>query len=133
MPFTGDTRAGRSPESGARSLLSSWLPGPASPSETDNPSSTPSKSLRNNMTPLNTNASPNTSRFAFISSSISALTKSATSPTRKAKHDDELLNMNIHDALFPPSASPAGSRDAFSPAAFKNLEMTAVALLTNRA
>ncbi|EEY22622.1 conserved hypothetical protein [Verticillium alfalfae VaMs.102] len=130
MPFTGDTRAGRSPESGARSLLSSWLPGPASPSEMDNPSSTPSKSLRNNMTPLNTNASPNTSRFAFISSSLSALTKSATSPTRKAKHDDELLNMNIHDALFPPSASPAGSRDAFSPASFKNLEMTAVALLT---
>ncbi|KAL9941264.1 hypothetical protein ACHAO5_009173, partial [Verticillium nonalfalfae] len=130
MPFTGDTRAGRSPESGARSLLSSWLPGPASPSEMDNPSSTPSKSLRNNMTPLNTNASTNTSRFAFISSSFSALTKSATSPTRKAKHDDELLNMNIHDALFPPSASPAGSRDAFSPASFKNLEMTAVALLT---
>ncbi|KAM0285333.1 hypothetical protein ACHAQH_001522 [Verticillium albo-atrum] len=82
------------------------------------------------MTPLNTTTSPNTSRFAFISSSISALAKSATSPNRKTKHDDELLKLNIHDALFPPSASPAVSRDAFSPAAFKNLEMTATALLT---
>ncbi|KAM0334174.1 hypothetical protein ACHAQA_001194 [Verticillium albo-atrum] len=83
------------------------------------------------MAPLNTTTtSPGTSRFAFISSSISALAKSATSPTRKVKHDDELLNLNIQDALFPPSASPAGPRDAFSPAAFKNLEMTATALLT---
>ncbi|KAL2262615.1 hypothetical protein VTK26DRAFT_702 [Humicola hyalothermophila] len=51
--------------------------------------------------------------------------------------DDELCNLNIEAALFPhhassssSSSSPTSPRDPFSPAAFKNLHMNAVGLLT---
>jgi hypothetical protein len=59
-------------------------------------------------------------------SAISRFTSSPTSPTRI--DDDEICNLNIEAALFPPG-SPT-SRDPFSPAAFKNLQTNAVGLLT---
>ncbi|KAK1598703.1 uncharacterized protein LY79DRAFT_665848 [Colletotrichum navitas] len=68
--------------------------------------------------------SPSTSRFAFFSSPFSKNTQPQVDPTQ----DEELLSLDIQNALFPPS-SPT-SRDAFSPAAFKNLEATAIGLLT---
>ncbi|KAK2004819.1 hypothetical protein LX36DRAFT_563507 [Colletotrichum falcatum] len=69
-------------------------------------------------------ASPSTSRFAFFSSPFSKNTQPQVDP----KQDEELLSLDIQNALFPPS-SPT-HRDAFSPAAFKNLEAAAVGLLT---
>jgi hypothetical protein len=42
--------------------------------------------------------------------------------------DDELYNLNVEAALFPPG-SPS-DRDAFSPSAFKNLQTNAVGLLS---
>ncbi|KAH7349418.1 hypothetical protein B0T11DRAFT_332498 [Plectosphaerella cucumerina] len=147
MPLTGDSRgAGQSPTS--RGILSGWLPG--APSEASRalrsrgsislpagqtPSKTPRSQSSQQTTPTNktTAASPNGSRFGFISSSLSALTKGsgAQSPSRDTAgdEDDHLLNLNIEQALFPP-ASPGGSRDPFSPASYKNLEMAATSLIS---
>lgn len=53
--------------------------------------------------------------------------KGRTSATTAANQDDELLNLDIQAALFP--SGPPSDRDTFSPAAFKNLQMTAMGLL----
>lgn len=53
---------------------------------------------------------------------LKALASPAVSP-----YDDELINMDIEAALFPQGAPTDG--EAFSPAAFKNLQQTATGLL----
>lgn len=77
------------------------------------------------------------SRFmSAISSRFNPTTP--TSPATMATTDpnldnDELYNLNIEAALFPhhpTSPSPSSPRDPFSPAAFKNLHMNAVGVLT---
>ncbi|KAI9167487.1 hypothetical protein HJFPF1_03615 [Paramyrothecium foliicola] len=68
----------------------------------------------------------NSSRFGFFTSSMSALKGLTSSPTATIQ-DDELLNLDIQAALFP--SGPPSDRDTFSPAAFKNLQMTATGLL----
>ncbi|ROT40361.1 hypothetical protein SODALDRAFT_321729 [Sodiomyces alkalinus F11] len=146
MPFTGDNRTAHTLESASRGMLAGWLPG--SPSSTDaevsiplSRSSTvsPSTFSRIGRTPNasrqsqnSKNApSPSTSRFAFLSS-LSSLTKSTPAPAEYDEQSDQdgLLSLNIQEALFPDVSSPTGPRDAFSPAAFKNLEAAATALLT---
>ncbi|KZL87173.1 hypothetical protein CI238_07953 [Colletotrichum incanum] len=141
MPLTGDSKSGgRSSDAGRGGILSGWL-GTGSPNTVENspkgqaarrnentPEGTPASRLRRRQTgstettPKGT--SPSTSRFAFFSSPFA---KNAQT-TVDSKQDEELLSLNIQEALFPPS-SPT-HRDAFSPAAFKNLEATAVGLLT---
>lgn len=68
---------------------------------------------------------PNSSRFSFITSRMAAL-KALASPV-VASPDDELATMDIEAALFPQGAPADG--EAFSPAAFKNLQQTATGLL----
>lgn len=74
------------------------------------------------------------SRFSFLSSPMSALSRLTQSPAQPASgggggdSGDELSNLNLDAALFP-SASPS-DRDAFSPAAFKNLQTNAAGLLS---
>ncbi|KAK1975117.1 hypothetical protein LZ30DRAFT_606415 [Colletotrichum cereale] len=142
MPFTGDSKSGgRSSDAGRGGILSGWL-GAGSPSTPENnsakdqaagrngnaPEGTPANGPRKGQTAYTETApkgtSPSTSRFAFFSSPFAKNTQPQVDP----KEDEELLSLNIQDALFPPS-SPT-HRDAFSPAAFKNLQATAVGLLT---
>ncbi|WYZ40413.1 hypothetical protein EsH8_IV_000754 [Colletotrichum jinshuiense] len=143
MPLTGDNRSGKSSDAGRGGILSGWLKGSISSatgaentspknqaSKTNNstPEGTPSARSRRrptssvDLTPKAT--SPSASRFPFFSSPFSKSSQEQADP----KQDEELLMLNIQEALFPPS-SPT-HRDAFSPAAFKNLEATAVGLLS---
>ncbi|KAK3692912.1 hypothetical protein B0T22DRAFT_419886 [Podospora appendiculata] len=66
-----------------------------------------------------------TTASRFMSAISSRFTPAPSSPML----DDELCNLDIEAALFPPM-SPLADRDAFSPAAFKNLQSNAVGLLT---
>ncbi|KAK0623145.1 hypothetical protein B0T14DRAFT_426150 [Immersiella caudata] len=120
MPFTGDNRSTArldNPKTG----FAGWFSGSAA----STPDATPTKLRRNT-----TNASPGdpstpknaASRFMSVLSS--RFTPAPTSPIV----DDELTNLNLEVALFPPG-SPT-DRDPFSPAAFKNLQMNALGLLT---
>ncbi|KAF9874037.1 hypothetical protein CkaCkLH20_08409 [Colletotrichum karsti] len=140
MPLTGDNRSGKSPDAARGGILSGWLGGSGASNNTQGTSTTaqankmsdndadvtPSRLQRRataDQTSKAKGTSPATSRFAFFSSPFSKNTQPVD-----PKQDEELLTLNIQEALFPP-ASPT-HRDAFSPAAFKNLEATAVGLLT---
>ncbi|KAI6360543.1 hypothetical protein MCOR31_009057 [Pyricularia oryzae] len=75
--------------------------------------------------------SPASSRFSFIASGMSAissrLTQSSLSPSAKPNQPrDDLSSLNVEAALFSGGAPAAG--DTFSPAAYKNLQVNAVAL-----
>ncbi|KAG5992243.1 hypothetical protein E4U52_002949 [Claviceps spartinae] len=70
-------------------------------------------------------STPCPSRFSFFNmSGLKGLT--ATNPVSMPK-DDELINMDINAALFSSESLTKG--EAFSPAAFKNLQMNATGLL----
>lgn len=99
------------------------------------PDSTPPSRMRksvtsttDSLTPKNASAT-SPSRFALLTSSMSATLSRLTQPTTSpaTSMDDEILNLNIEAALFP-SGSPT-DRDVFSPAAFKNLQANATGLL----
>ncbi|KAK0646275.1 hypothetical protein B0T16DRAFT_458211 [Cercophora newfieldiana] len=129
MPFTGDGRGTArldSPKSGLAGWFSGTAAGTALGMSTEStPDATPTKLRRNT-----TNASsgdpttPKNAASRFMSVLSSRFTPQPTSPIV----DDELSNLNIEAALFPPN-SPT-DRDPFSPAAFKNLQMNALGLLT---
>ncbi|KAH7326388.1 hypothetical protein B0I35DRAFT_405638 [Stachybotrys elegans] len=76
-------------------------------------------------------ASPASSRFAFLASPMSAFKSFASSPSSAPSdvdfQNDELMYLDIEAALFP--YGQPSERDAFSPAAFKNLQMNATGLL----
>ncbi|KAK0732798.1 hypothetical protein B0T21DRAFT_412954 [Apiosordaria backusii] len=83
-------------------------------------------------TPAN-NGGTMTSRFmsAFTSRFTTPTTPTTSVSNMDAAANDELLNLNIETALFPPTSPSAGTdRDSFSPAAFKNFQMNAIGLLT---
>lgn len=134
MPLTGDGRNGKadSPRGG----LAGWLSGNSSPggpgaddrppagSRDATPDVTPTRPRRSTTA---SSAEPTkrviTSTASRFMSAISRFAQAPTSPTV----DDELCNMNIEAALMVPT-TPSG--EAFSPAAFKNLQMNAIGLLT---
>ncbi|EGR45984.1 uncharacterized protein TRIREDRAFT_123321 [Trichoderma reesei QM6a] len=72
-------------------------------------------------------SSVRSSALSFIASRMPAMKALAPAPVVVSKSDDELLNLNIEASLFPNGAPPDGQ--AFSPAAFKNLQQTATGLL----
>ncbi|KAL6889832.1 hypothetical protein HDV57DRAFT_344627 [Trichoderma longibrachiatum] len=72
-------------------------------------------------------SSVRSSALSFIASRMPAMKALAPAPVVVSKSDDELLNLNIEASLFPNGAPPEGQ--AFSPAAFKNLQQTATGLL----
>ncbi|PTB74229.1 hypothetical protein M440DRAFT_1393341 [Trichoderma longibrachiatum ATCC 18648] len=76
-------------------------------------------------------SSVRSSALSFIASRMPAMKALAPAPVVVSKSDDELLNLNIEASLFPNGAPPEGQ--AFSPAAFKNLQQTATGLLKNPA
>ncbi|KAK4455838.1 hypothetical protein QBC34DRAFT_2345 [Podospora aff. communis PSN243] len=120
MPLTGDNRSTArldSPKTG----FAGWFSGAAA----STPDATPTK-LRRNTTNASSGdpATPKNAASRFMSVLSSRFTATPTSPIV----DDELTNLNIEAALFPPG-SPT-DRDPFSPAAFKNLQMNALGLLT---
>lgn len=69
-------------------------------------------------------SSASASRFSFFSMPTLKNTKSTAVAVPK---DDELINLDIDSALFPAGVPSEG--EAFSPAAFKNLQMNATGLL----
>ncbi|KAI1128087.1 hypothetical protein F5Y10DRAFT_265530 [Nemania abortiva] len=119
MPLTGDRRGGNSP--GRPS-------GRSTPVEYDAASfsyqpRTPATAA--DTTPKSAAAQ---SRLGFLASSVSAFTSRMTSPTQTpTRTDDELCDLDIEAALYPASAPLDG--DAFSPAAYKNLQTNAAGLL----
>ena len=117
MPYTGDGRKANTPKSG----LVSWFGSNAAAS----PDSTPTR-LRSN-TAVGA-ADPSTPKNNVASRFMSALSSRFTPVSTSPIVDDDLCSLNIEAALFPPG-SPS-DRDSFSPAAFKNLQMNALGLLT---
>ncbi|KAI0445024.1 hypothetical protein F4803DRAFT_560502 [Xylaria telfairii] len=126
MALTGDRRGGNSPGrfGGRRSGAST------PPRDHD----TTSSSSHQTRSPVDTTPKSATqSRLGFLASSVTAFTSRMTSPTQPpvAPTDDELCDLDIEAALFPaPLSSPLDSNgDAFSPAAYKNLQANATGLL----
>ncbi|TPX14300.1 uncharacterized protein E0L32_005496 [Thyridium curvatum] len=153
MSFTGDARRsarGADGGAGGKGGLAGWFSGtptgspsraergtpgsrsPSSPTRNLSPEGTPTKSARGTNAAASDSVTPTPasakSRFAFLTSSMSAtlsrLTQAPTSPTI----GDELIDLNIEAALFPQGAPT--ERDTFSPAAFKNLQANATGVLT---
>ncbi|KAI0873067.1 hypothetical protein GGS24DRAFT_465042 [Hypoxylon argillaceum] len=125
MPLTGDRGGGNSP-----GRFGGRLSGRSTPVEYD----TSSLSQHTRTAVDTTPKSAAQSRLGFLASSVSAFTSRMTSPTQApARTDDELCDLDIEAALFPPSSplSPldSSSSDAFSPAAYKNLQANATGLL----
>ncbi|KAI0808422.1 hypothetical protein GGR55DRAFT_680113 [Xylaria sp. FL0064] len=125
MPLTGDGRGGNSP-----GRLGGRRSGTSTPqSEYSDASPFSYQPAR---TPVDTTPKSTTqSRFGFLASSVSAFTSRMTSPTQTpaARTDDELCDLDIEAALFPAISSPLEGSDAFSPAAYKNLQANATGLL----
>ncbi|KAI0426149.1 hypothetical protein F5Y09DRAFT_75379 [Xylaria sp. FL1042] len=124
MPLTGDGRGGNSP-----GRLGGWRSGASTPPGERNDASPFSHQAAR--TPDTTPKSTTQSRFGFLASSVSAFTSRMTSPTQvpAARTDDELCDLDIEAALFPAVSSPLEGSDAFSPAAYKNLQANATGLL----
>jgi hypothetical protein len=115
---------------GGERRRSNWFARGNTPSAEDHGQENALATMRTGQPSTPQNISPSTSsRFGFFSSSVSALKGLSASPTTMttANNDDQLINLDIQAALFP-SGSPS-DRDTFSPAAFKNLQMTATGLL----
>lgn len=120
MSFTGDKRPSRqrekSPARGDQPGDDSTLSAEAATSPDTTPGSQPTTTPDSGGSPANTQ-----SRFGFLS----ALTNRWSSqPVITPQVEEELLNMNIETALY-----PSGTPDAFSPAAYKNLQANATGLL----
>ncbi|KAK3940365.1 hypothetical protein QBC46DRAFT_288544 [Diplogelasinospora grovesii] len=138
MPLTGDGRGGNG-RVDSRGGLAGWLSGTAAASALGinvsrevTPDTTPTR-LRRGVTASPSTAGPSsvprtnnvtTTASRFISAISSRFAQTPTSHTL----DDELYNLNVEAALFPPG-SPTADRDPFSPAAFKNLQANATGLL----
>ncbi|KAK8872745.1 hypothetical protein PGQ11_003259 [Apiospora arundinis] len=128
MAYTGDGRKGSRRESGiAGSVRGSSTP---PPEETHSPDTTPKS--RQGLTPMATtpknvtSTATTQSRFGFLSSLTNRLS-GQPSPAQQAQIEDELLNMNVEAALYPAGSPTDG--EAFSPAAYKNLQANATGLL----
>jgi hypothetical protein len=101
-----------------------------SPSRASTPDTTPTRLRKSQTTAFDvptpkSNAS-STGRFAFLASSMSAISR-FTQGSASPGPDDELAGIDVEAALFP--AGPPTDRDTFSPAAFKNLQANATGLL----
>ncbi|KUI65337.1 hypothetical protein VM1G_01019 [Cytospora mali] len=107
-------------------------PMPQEPASEDNPSpeTTPKRLVRSQTAgPIETaskTAAPAPAPAPARMSLLSMFTRNAPTEVTPAEHE-ELLSMKIEEALFP-AGSPTG-KDAFSPAAYKNLQQQATGLL----
>lgn len=96
------------------------------------PETTPKRLVRSQTadpteaTPKNAAPAPATAPAPARLSLLSMFTRNEPVAVTSEEHD-ELLNMKVEEALFP--AGPPTGKDAFSPAAYKNLQQQATGLL----
>ena len=155
MPFTGDGRASGGKLDSPKGGFAGWLSGtaagsalgissspampPSAPSRgasaidsqgVSTAENTPTK-LRRSTSSAFDSTTPKSAVTATASRFMSAISSRFNQGNNASNGplDDELCDLDVEVALFPPT-SPLGDRDAFSPAAFKNLQANAVGLLT---
>ncbi|KAI1117056.1 hypothetical protein F5Y14DRAFT_404658 [Nemania sp. NC0429] len=116
MPLTGDRRGGNSP-----GRFGGRLSGRSTP-PVDHDTAFPSNHGRAPVDTTPKSAAP--SRLGFLASFTSRMASPTQSPART---DDELCDLDVEAALFPASTPLDG--EAFSPAAYKNLQANATGLL----
>ena len=137
MPYTGDSRPRASPGSSPASRMpprtalrsspsAEGLSAPTVGSSDVTPARLPT-AHPDGVSPSPTAVSPGGSRFSLFTSSISRIKGFTSTTAPQPPPDDNLLDLEIESALFP--AGLPSDRDAFSPASFKNLQMTATGLL----
>lgn len=121
MPLTGDGRGGNSP-----GRFGGRLSGRSTP-PVDNDTTPSSHHTRASVDTTPKSAAP--SRLSFLASSVSVFTSRMASPMQSPARttDDELCDLDVEAALFPISSPLDG--EAFSPAAYKNLQTNATGLL----
>lgn len=130
MGLTGEGRKSRKDLAEAQTLGSTDMSQPqkAVSEGCPSPETTPKRLVRTSTAGPADNA-PKSAGPATAPSRLSLLTMfSRPPPALTAEMHDELLSLNVEEALFPPG-TPA-TKDAFSPAAFKNLQTQATGLLT---
>lgn len=130
MGLTGEGRKTRKDLAEAQTLGSTDMSQPpkAVSEGCPSPETTPKRLVRTSTAGPADNA-PKSAGPATAPSRLSLLTMfSRPPPAVTAEMHDELLSLNVDEALFPPG-TPA-TKDAFSPAAFKNLQTQATGLLT---
>lgn len=130
MGLTGEGRKTRKELAESQTLGSTDMlqPQKAVSEGCPSPETTPKRLVRTSTAGPADNA-PKSAGPATAPSRLSLLTMfSRPPPAVTAEMHDELLSMNVDEALFPPG-TPA-TKDAFSPAAFKNLQTQATGLLT---
>lgn len=136
MPYTGEGRSGPRGDTPKGGGLTGWFN--MSSTQEDNhhtPNTTPTQLRRRPTTTSHPTTPKNNTAASRFMSALSSKFTGTTTPSTPASPliDDEICTLNIEAALFPPTStptSPTSSRDTFSPAAFKNLEMNALGLLT---
>ncbi|KAL8303580.1 hypothetical protein RB600_007167 [Gaeumannomyces tritici] len=141
MPLTGDGRL----RNGGKGALVGWFSSAASDANVasgiptiatpNDEMATPLRRTRSSISTesqqASSSSSPAPSRFGFLSAISSALSTQTLTPTGSPNRnatgdkDDEILAMDVEAALFPGGLPVAG--EAFSPSAFKNLQMNATA------
>ena len=107
------------------------MPSETAPEDSPSPETTPKTLVRSQTAGPTETTSKNAAASAPAPapakmSLLSMFTRNAPTTVTDAEHE-ELLNMKIEEALFP-AGSPTG-KDAFSPAAYKNLQQQATGLL----
>lgn len=144
MPYTGEGRSGPRGDTPKGGGLTGWfnntaassMLGMSSAQDDDHhtPNTTPTQLRRRPTTTSHPTTPKNNTAASRFMSALSSKFTGTTAPSTPASPliDDEICTLNIEAALFPPTSTPTSptSRDTFSPAAFKNLEMNAVGLLT---
>lgn len=125
MAFTGDRRPS-APDGISRNRLNDWFGlGIVPESEQSTFSKPPLTRSRSVASQGGRTASFSAnSRFAMFANPVSAF-KERTTPAPQSE-GDELMDLDIQSALLPTTSADGA---AFSPAAFKNLQMTATGLL----
>jgi hypothetical protein len=121
MPLTGDGRPWSQPDNSLNSPEIVRREGrtPTRPRTTQPPSNA-------GLAPRPT-IPPTTSRFSVLTANtVSAISRLTAPPAGSFVAQDELLTISVESALFP-AGLPSGG-DAFSPSAYKNLQITAVGL-----
>lgn len=124
MAFTGDRRPS-APDGVSRNRINDWFGlGIVAESEQSTFSKPPMTRSRSVASQGGRTASFSAaSRFAMFANPVSAFKDRTGTPT-SVSEADELIDLDIQSALFPTSDGAT-----FSPAAFKNLQMTATGLL----
>ncbi|KAK3302401.1 uncharacterized protein B0T15DRAFT_304155 [Chaetomium strumarium] len=136
MPYTGDgrssARAAAEAQRGGGGGFIKWLSGSSGTADAPQPSlpadaHTTQTALKDAAMP-NSTTPKTTMTTASRLMSVVSLRFGPTTPTSPAVDTEKLCNLDIEAALFPHGSPSDG--DAFSPSAFKNLQMNAMGVLT---